>query len=131
MRPESKMWGRLRPHLGWYSRVEPGRGSTPGAPDLITLVKGTLMPVELKIGKLKHGLLHATLRPEQLIWHRSFSEAGGVGIVLVEAEEQLWAVRSQEAPWLKQGTSFFWSVRPELFGQDVTDGWRIAERIAA
>lgn len=62
----------------WVERIEKARGMADGRPDLDILFGATIIPTELKVGKIKGGFLNVTnVRPSQFSWHRKFKRAGG------------------------------------------------------
>lgn len=63
---------------------EPRRGGGSGIPDIQLLLKSQLIPVELKVGVERGGLvLIDEVRPEQVRWHSVFIEARGRSMFLV------------------------------------------------
>ena len=73
---------------GWLNSYEPRRGATIGIPDIQVLVKGTLVPIELKAGVLVGEVLKTKkVRASQINWHHKFSEAGGMSLVMVGVGE--------------------------------------------
>lgn len=87
MKSESKLWAQLRAGLGdaWYSRIEAGRGGTPGNPDVLVLIDGVIVPIELKVGHLheQRSVVFADVRPEQVLWHSKLWRAGGRSLFLI------------------------------------------------
>ena len=73
---------------GWLNSYEPRRGATIGIPDIQVLVKGVLVPIELKAGVLVGEVLKTKkVRASQINWHHKFSEAGGMSLVMVGVGE--------------------------------------------
>lgn len=75
---------------GWVSSYEPRKGGTVGIADLQILVKGRLVPIELKVGELVDNLTRERpllkterVRPAQIKWHYDLAKAGGISFVLV------------------------------------------------
>jgi hypothetical protein len=82
-----KRWTREN-YKGWSEAYEPRRGSGVGIPDLQFLVRGRLIPAELKIGEIKGEFVAVkTMRPSQIVWHNKFWKAGGCSILIVGASE--------------------------------------------
>lgn len=62
---------------GWVERVEPGRGSNPGFPDLIALLPSGLEFIELKCATVEDGVLWPSeIRPAQIAWHKRIADSG-------------------------------------------------------
>lgn len=73
---------------GWLSTYEPRRGGTVGIADIQILIRGRLVPIELKVGTLKNGKLVANdIRPAQIRWHYDLSKAGGQSFFLIGVME--------------------------------------------
>jgi len=69
---------------GWLESYEPRAGGGIGIPDIQILVSGRVLPIELKVGKLKSGRIYPNeVRPVQIAWHRTFADAGGVSAMLI------------------------------------------------
>lgn len=69
---------------GWVERIEKGRGTRDGFPDLVFLLNGIMIPVELKRGTIEGGyLLSDNIRPSQIQWHSNFVRHGGKSLLLV------------------------------------------------
>ena len=80
-----KIWFRDK-WEGWLSSYESARGGTLGVADLQILVKGILVPVELKVGEVKSGKLFSDqIRASQVKWHRDLYKAGGYSIFAIAA----------------------------------------------
>lgn len=75
---------------GWSDRIEPAGGSSVGFPDLLLFHPSIgMLPVELKVGTLKHGIIEPReLRPAQIRWHKSFFRHGGLSAIIVGAEDE-------------------------------------------
>jgi len=73
---------------GWVAAYEPRRGGTVGVADLQILIRGRLLPVELKVGEVqgKHLISH-DVRASQVQWHRELFKAGGYSVFLVGVGE--------------------------------------------
>ena len=92
-----KVWFREN-WKGWMSAYEPRKGGTVGIADLQILVKGRLVPVELKIAEFSdEGLvIPERIRPAQIQWHAKLAKAGGFSIIVFgigeakQPEEILW-----------------------------------------
>jgi len=80
---EFKQWFRKQ-WLGWVESYEPRRGSGVGIPDLQIVAGGRIVPIELKIGTIKDGVLYPReVRPVQIAWHRKLNDAGIASILLI------------------------------------------------
>jgi len=80
---EFKKWFRKK-WLGWVESYEPRRGSGIGIPDLQIVANKRIVPIELKIGTIKDGLLYPReVRPAQIAWHRKLNDAGIASILLI------------------------------------------------
>lgn len=69
----------------WGCPYEPGLGSANGYPDIQLMNDWTkeLLPIELKVGQLKHGrVFPLEVRPAQTVWHNNFAQAGGRACLL-------------------------------------------------
>lgn len=92
-----KVWFRDN-WKGWLSSYEPRKGGTTGIADLQIVVKGRLVPVELKVATfLDDGKVDPErIRPAQIQWHHSLAKAGGFSIIVFGIgegkipEELLW-----------------------------------------
>ena len=74
---------------GWLSSYEPRRGGTVGIADLQILVKGRLVPVELKVGAIQNNMLFCKeIRAAQVKWHRDLYKAGGYSVLAVGVGEE-------------------------------------------
>ena len=73
---------------GWMATYEPRRGGTVGVADLQILIRGRLLPVELKVGEVqgKHLVSH-DVRASQVAWHRELFKAGGYSLFMVGVGE--------------------------------------------
>jgi len=78
-----KKW--FRKHWsGWVESYEPRRGSGIGIPDLQIVAGGRIVPIELKFGTIKDGILYPNeVRPAQIAWHRKLNDAGVASILLI------------------------------------------------
>jgi len=78
-----KKW--FRKHWsGWIESYEPRRGSGVGIPDIQVVVGGRIVPIELKIGTIKDGVLYPReVRPAQIVWHKKLNDAGVGSILLI------------------------------------------------
>ena len=82
-----KLWIRKN-WSGWLNSYEPRKGATIGIPDIQVLVRGALVPIELKVGVLVGEVLKTKkVRASQINWHHKFSEAGGMSLVMVGVGE--------------------------------------------
>ena len=73
---------------GWLSTYEPRRGGTIGIADLQILVKGRIVPIELKVGEIQGGKLFChDVRASQVQWHRDLFKAGGYSLFVVGVGE--------------------------------------------
>lgn len=100
-----RLWGPAVPALTW---IEPGPGSTAGAPDLLLPIGQRLAPVELKVGSIVGGRLVAKVRPIQWAWHygmsrgkvRSYFIVGVSPVELIVCDPRWLAMASEayEAP---------------------------------
>lgn len=62
----------------WSEAYEPARGSGLGYPDLQFMIRGIMLPVEVKCGEAEGGVLYpSAVRPSQINWHAKLTEAGG------------------------------------------------------
>lgn len=78
-----KRWLR-KEWKGWSEAYEPRRGGGVGIPDIQLLVRGKLIPIELKIGEIKDGIVKPReIRADQIGWHKRFMRAGGLSFFLV------------------------------------------------
>jgi len=69
---------------GWTNRLEKGRGTQEGLPDLCILLPSGLEMAELKVGSLIDGVLWTEeVRPSQIAWHRELADHGGRSFFLV------------------------------------------------
>lgn len=86
MRPEAKIWQRIKDKLPWKQvcRIENIAGV--GIPDIYGHHDGRANWMELKhvykAGKITPEDIKKALRPSQVIWHRKHREAGGRVFVL-------------------------------------------------
>ena len=64
---------------GWLVRIEPRQGGDVGVSDLMVVVDGRLVPVELKLWA---GDRVSEIRASQKVWHR---QAAGEGLVTLLA----------------------------------------------
>lgn len=80
---EFKRW--IKKHWpGWFSCYEFAPGATPGVADIQILVKGIIVPIELKVGSIENNLLEVErIRPAQIKWHNDLFNAGGYSFFLV------------------------------------------------
>jgi hypothetical protein len=63
---------------GWAEGFHPALGSNTGIPDTMFLWKGSLVPIELKIGEIVEGVLNVRkIRPSQIRWAKKFANNGG------------------------------------------------------
>ena len=96
---EFKRWFRTK-FAGWSETHEPRHGSAMGMPDLQLLVKGSLLPVELKVGWVKGGRLFVSaLRPAQIGWHIRFMREGGVATIVVGIRKASNGWVALSPPW--------------------------------
>ena len=80
---EFKKWLRQN-WSGWIESYEPRRGTGVGIPDVQIVVQGKLVPIELKLGIIKNGILFPReVRPAQIAWHRKLNDAGVKSILMV------------------------------------------------
>lgn len=102
-----KRWFRNE-WFGWSESYEPARGGGVGIPDVQLLVnyfghgkedvlireEATLLPLELKIGKIEKGLLKPhDVRADQIGWHWRFNKAGGTSAFIIGVPvKKSWAV---------------------------------------
>jgi hypothetical protein len=63
--------------------VEAGAGGTFGMPDLFYAWNGVLWPFELKLGKVRNGVLSVSVRPQQKAVWRRMSRAGIITSICV------------------------------------------------
>jgi len=78
-----KVWFREN-WEGWMASYEPRRGGTVGIADLQILVKGRLVPIELKVGEYDGRFLRThDVRAAQVMWHQQLLKAGGYSWFLV------------------------------------------------
>ena len=63
---------------GWLVRIEPRQGGDVGVSDLMVVVDGRLIPVELKV--MVEGKVSG-IRPSQKVWHRQAAAAGLVTLL--------------------------------------------------
>lgn len=86
---------QLSPPPGFIFPVETARGGTAGCPDLFVLVQSAklLLPVEIKLARVRAALFPSRIRPEQIAWHDRFARAGGrARFVFGEWFERHWNV---------------------------------------
>lgn len=80
---EFKQWFRKQ-WAGWVESYEPRRGSGIGIPDLQIVAGGRIVPIELKVGIIKDGVLYPReVRPVQIAWHRKLNEWGIASVLLI------------------------------------------------
>lgn len=101
-----KRWFRQE-FKGWSEAYEPRRGSGTGMPDLQLLVRGMLLPVELKVGWIEDDVLHIhDVEPAQVSWHVRFWAAGGESSFVVGIPDgKGWQVYS---PFLSAAALMEW-----------------------
>lgn len=69
---------------GWIESYEPRRGTGIGIPDVQIVVHGKLVPVELKVGTIRDGILYPKeIRPPQIIWHKRLNDAGVKSLLMI------------------------------------------------
>jgi hypothetical protein len=77
-----KKWIRQN-WVGWIESYEPRLGSNLGIPDIQVIVGRRIVPIELKIGYLRDGVLFPSgIRPAQVNWHRRLAEFDVLSIFL-------------------------------------------------
>lgn len=79
---EFRSWfcDRAKHYSIWYDRSEPGGyGQKSGKPDIEILLRGELLPIELKIAIcIEDGRIRMSeIRPAQINWHRDFAHHYG------------------------------------------------------
>lgn len=63
---------------------EPRRGTGIGIPDVQIVVDGRIVPIELKVGVIKNGVLFPReIRPPQIVWHKKLNDAGVASVLLI------------------------------------------------
>lgn len=79
--------------LEWSEAYEPSRGSGTGYPDVQVLLRGVIVPVEVKIALVSQGVLWSRdIRPAQIGWHYRLMKAGGKSaFVFGVLERKLWS----------------------------------------
>lgn len=69
---------------GWIERIEKGRGTSEGMPDLVMLLPSGLELCELKCGSVIDGVLWSKeVRPAQIRLHTDLANKGGKSFFLV------------------------------------------------
>lgn len=69
---------------GWIERIEKGRGTTDGMPDLVCLMPSGFEMVEVKVGSIVDGVLWTEeVRPSQIRLHTDLANHGGRSIFVV------------------------------------------------
>ena len=69
---------------GWMETYEPRRGTGIGIPDVQIVVDGRIVPIELKVGVIKNGVLFPReIRPPQIVWHKKLNDAGVASVLLI------------------------------------------------
>lgn len=69
---------------GWIESYEPRRGTGIGIPDVQIVVHKKIVPVELKLGVIKDGILYPReIRPPQIIWHKKLNDAGVKSVLMI------------------------------------------------
>lgn len=102
-RPEQRFWDRIKAANDrdgkkvYLERIENAVGS--GRPDLDTLWRGHLIPIELKVAENKPAREMTALLGEkdglnqqQKNWHKEFARYGGVSYIAIALELQIIVV---------------------------------------
>ena len=83
----------LKNYPGWAASFHPSFGSKTGIPDAMFLFNGSLLPIELKIGKVAGDWLFISdVRPSQIRWAKEFRKCGGTSAFLCGViEDGAWS----------------------------------------
>lgn len=104
-KPESRFWKRLKKQLpeGHIVRVE--NPANPGTPDVNMCVQGVECWPELKQVKSlpkrpETPVFTGCLKPEQVLWHKLRSRAGGKSYIIgyVEESDKFYVIPGSLAP---------------------------------